>query len=79
MNLLLCSTEPKVGRVVINYTIKAKQWRGRVYSKSEKHLFFDIKAPNFLFEPLTPEDSNQFISIEAGIPFYDDDSGCKII
>ncbi len=68
------STEPKVGRVVINYTIKQSSGEVVYIPKARNIYFLDIKAPNFLFEPLTPEDSNQFISIEAGIPFYDDDS-----
>lgn len=68
------STEPKVGRVIINYVIK--QSSGEVvYIPGARSIYFlDIKAPNFLFEPLTPENSNQFISFEAGLPFYDDDS-----
>jgi hypothetical protein len=68
------STEPKVGRVVINYTIKQSSGEVVYIPKARSIYFLDIKAPNFLFEPLTPEDSNQFISIEAGVPFYDDDS-----
>ena len=39
----------------------------------EVYIFLISKAPEFS-EPLTPEDSNQFISIEAGVPFNDDDS-----
>ena len=68
------STEPKVGRVIINYTIKQKSGEVVYIQKARSIYFLDIKAPNFVFEPVTPENSNQFISIEAGIPFYDDDS-----
>ena len=68
------SIDPKVGRVIINYVIKQSSGEVVYIPNARSIYFLDIKAPNFLFEPLTPEDSNQFISIEAGIPFHDDDS-----
>ena len=68
------STEPKVGRVMINYVIKQSSGEVVYIPNGRTIYFLDVKAPNFLFSPLTPENSNQFISIEAGIPFYDDDS-----
>lgn len=68
------STEPKVGRVIINYVIKQSSGEVVYLPNARSIYFLDIKAPNFLFEPLTPENSNQFIAIEAGLPFSDDDS-----
>ena len=68
------STEPKVGRVVISYVIKQSSGEVVYVPNARSIYFLDIKAPNFLFEPLTPEGSNQFIAIEAGIDFYDDDT-----
>ncbi len=68
------STEPKVGRVVINYVIKQSSGEIVYIPKARSIYFLDIKAPNFLFEPLTPEGSNQFIAIEGGVDFYDDDT-----
>ena len=63
------STEPKVGRVMINYVIKQSSGEVVYIPNGRTIYFLDVKAPNFLFSPLTPENSNQFISLEAGIPF----------
>ena len=67
------TTEPKVLKVVINYTIKQESGEV-VYMPAARSIYFlDINEPNFFVTP-SPYNSlnpNEIIAIEAGAEFYD--------
>ena len=67
------STEPKVLKVYINYTIKQSSGEVVYIPKARSIYFLDINKPNYFVTP-SPYNSlnpNEIIAIEAGSEFYD--------